>query len=102
MILIDATVIKAALPSAQKTPHFSDAHREWVVPAYVLAFSLLPLGGRLAARYGRKRMLLTGLVGFGSFSASAGAAPNTAVLPTAPACRAPSHSAVRSYAVGHW
>ena len=81
MILIDATVINVALPSAQKTLHFSYANREWVITAYELAFgSLLPLGGRLADRYGRKRMFLIGLVGFGIFSALAGAAPNTAVL----------------------
>ena len=81
MILIDATVINVALPSAQKTLHFSNANREWVITAYVLAFgSLLPLGGRLADLYGRKRMFLIGLVGFGIFSALAGGAPNTAVL----------------------
>jgi MFS family permease len=47
----------------------------------VLAFgSLLPLGGRLADLIGRKRMFLISLVGFGLFSAVAGAAPDTAVL----------------------
>jgi MFS family permease len=81
MILIDATVINVALPSAQRTLHFSNANREWVITAYVLAFgSLLPLGGRLADIYGRKRMFLVGLVGFGIFTALAGAAPDTAVL----------------------
>ncbi|WP_329128573.1 MFS transporter [Streptomyces sp. NBC_01476] len=81
MILIDATVINVALPSAQKSLHFSDAARQWVVTAYVLAFgSLLPLGGRLADLVGRKLMFVVGLVGFGVFSALAGAAPDTAVL----------------------
>src|ERR1700677_2032149 len=81
MILIDATVINVALPSAQTTLHFSNANREWVITAYVLAFgSLLPLGGRLADLLGRKKMFLVGLIGFGVFSAVAGAAPNTAVL----------------------
>ena len=81
MILIDATVINVALASPQKTLHFSNANREWVITAYVLAFgSLLPLGGRLADRCGRKRMFLIGLVGFVIFSALAGAAPDAAVL----------------------
>jgi EmrB/QacA subfamily drug resistance transporter len=81
MILIDATVVNVALPSAQKTLHFSNANREWVITAYVLAFgSLLPLGGRLADLLGRKKMFLIGLVGFAVFSALAGAAPDTAVL----------------------
>src|SRR4051795_11513478 len=49
MILLDATVVNVALPSAQAHLGFSDANRQWVITAYVLAFgSLLPLGGRLA------------------------------------------------------
>lgn len=81
MILIDATVINVALPSAQRALHFSDADRQWVITAYVLAFgSLLPLGGRMADKWGRKSMFVFGLVGFGIFSALAGAAPDTAVL----------------------
>jgi MFS family permease len=47
MLLIDATVVNVALPSAQRALDFSTANREWVVTAYVLAFgSLLPLGHR--------------------------------------------------------
>ena len=57
MILLDATVVNVALPSAQADLGFSDANRQWVITAYVLAFgSLLPLGGRLADAYGRKTM----------------------------------------------
>jgi MFS family permease len=45
MILLDATVVNVALPSAQADLGFSDASRQWVITAYVLAFgSLLPLG----------------------------------------------------------
>jgi EmrB/QacA subfamily drug resistance transporter len=81
MILVDATVVNVALPSAQRALHFSNANREWVITAYVLAFgSLLPLGGRLADLFGRKRMFLIGLVGFGAMSALAGASPNFSVL----------------------
>jgi MFS family permease len=81
MILIDATVINVALPSAQRALHFSAANREWVITTYVLAFgSLLPLGGRLADLLGRKAMFLGGAVGFGAMSALAGAAPNFTTL----------------------
>ena len=49
MIVLDATIMNIALPSAQKALHFSVADRQWVVTAYALAFgSLLLLGGRLA------------------------------------------------------
>ena len=81
MILLDATVVNVALPSAQADLGFSNAARPWVVTAYLLAFgSLLPLGGRLADAYGRKTMFIVGLVGFAVASAVGGAAPNIATL----------------------
>ena len=81
MILIDATIINVALPSAQRALDLSDASRQWVITAYVLAFgSLLPLGGRLADIVGRKRIFVVGLLCFGVASALAGAAPNAEVL----------------------
>lgn len=84
MILLDATVVNVALPSAQADLGFSDATRQWVITAYVLAFgSLLPLGGRLSDVVGRKTMLLTGLVGFAIASGVGGAAQNIGTLITA-------------------
>ena len=84
MILLDATVVNVALPSAQADLGFSDATRQWVITAYVLAFgSLLPLGGRLADVFGRKTMFIVGLVGFAIASAVGGAAPNIGTLITA-------------------
>jgi MFS family permease len=47
MVVLDATVVNVALPSAQRALHFSNDNRQWVVTAYALAFgSLLLLGGR--------------------------------------------------------
>jgi len=49
MIVLDASIINLALPSAQKALHISNANRQWVVTAYSLTFgSLLLLGGRIA------------------------------------------------------
>ena len=65
MVVLDATVINIALPSAQKALHFSNTDRQWVVTAYMLAFgSLLLLGGRLSDLFGRRLMFITGLIGF--------------------------------------
>jgi MFS family permease len=51
MVVLDATIVNIALPSAQRALGFSVADRQWVVTAYALAFgSLLLLGGRLADR----------------------------------------------------
>jgi MFS family permease len=81
MILLDATVVNVALPSAQADLGFSDASRQWVITAYVLAFgSLLPLGGRLGDAFGRKTMFIVGLLGFAIASAAGGAAPDIGAL----------------------
>jgi len=75
MLLVDATVVNVALPSAQRALHFSTANREWIVTAYTLAFgSLLPLGGRMSDLWGRKLMFVIGALGFAGASAVAGAA----------------------------
>ena len=75
MVVLDATVVNIALPSAQHDLGFSDADRQWVVTAYSLAFGgLLLLGGRLSDLIGRKRMLIFGMVGFAAASALGGAA----------------------------
>ena len=81
MIVLDATIMNIALPSAQRSLHFSVADRQWVVTAYALAFgSLLLLGGKLADVVGRKVMFLTGMTGFAASSAVGGAAVNFPML----------------------
>src|SRR6476646_9492972 len=75
MVVLDATIVNIALPSAQADLGFSNGERQWIVTGYALAFgSLLPLGGRIGDLYGRKRVFLTGLIGFAVMSASAGLA----------------------------
>ena len=81
LVVLDATIVNIALPSAQADLGFSDASRQWVVTSYALAFgSLLLLGGKLADLFGRKRAFLTGLLGFAAASALGGAAPTFEVL----------------------
>ncbi|TXG92391.1 MFS transporter [Rhodococcus rhodnii] len=81
MVVLDATIVNIALPSAQRELGFSDADRQWVVTAYSLAFGgLLLVGGRIADRVGRKIAFVTGLVGFAAASALGGAAPTFGVL----------------------
>ncbi len=73
MVVLDATIVNIALPSAQRHLGFSNADRQWVVTAYSLAFGgLLLLGGRLSDLVGRRRMFLIGLVGFAGASAVGG------------------------------
>lgn len=80
MIVLDASIVNIALPSAQKDLGISDADRQWVVTAYTLAFGgLLLLGGRIADFVGRKRIFVVGLIGFAAASALGGFA-STALL----------------------
>ena len=81
MVVLDATVVNIALPTAQHDLAFNNADRQWVVTAYSLAFGgLLLLGGRLSDLVGRKRMLLIGIIGFAIASALGGAAQNFTML----------------------
>jgi EmrB/QacA subfamily drug resistance transporter len=81
MVVLDATIVNIALPSAQKSLDISDANRQWVITAYALAFGgLLLFGGRIADMWGRRRTFITGLIGFAGASAIGGAAANEGIL----------------------
>ena len=81
MVVLDATVVNIALPSAQTDLGFSNGDRQWIVTAYSLAFgSLLLLGGRLSDLMGRKKTFIIGLIGFAGASALGGAAGSFGLL----------------------
>jgi EmrB/QacA subfamily drug resistance transporter len=84
MVVLDATIVNIALPSAQRALGFPNSDRQWVVTAYALAFgSLLLVGGRLGDMFNRKWVFITGLIGFALASAVGGAASSFEVLVTA-------------------
>jgi EmrB/QacA subfamily drug resistance transporter len=81
MVVLDATVVNIALPSAQQALEFTNDQRQWVITAYALAFgSLLLLGGRIGDIFGRKRAFVIGLGGFAVASALGGFAESFGVL----------------------
>ena len=81
MVVLDATIVNIALPSAQESLGFSDENRQWIVTAYALAFgSLLLLGGRIGDLIGRKRVFIVGLGGFALASALGGLAGSFEML----------------------
>ncbi|MFE1170797.1 MFS transporter [Streptomyces sp. NPDC058773] len=81
MVVLDATIVNIALPSAQRDLGMSDANRQWVITAYTLAFGgLLLLGGRIADLVGRKKTFMIGLVGFAVASGLGGAATGSGLL----------------------
>ncbi|MFJ6437342.1 MFS transporter [Streptomyces sp. NPDC091416] len=81
MVVLDATIVNIALPSAQQDLGISDGNRQWVITAYALAFGgLLLFGGRIADLWGRKRAFLVGLTGFATASVLGGAAQGEAMM----------------------
>src|SRR5438094_1943433 len=64
--------LNVALPSVARDTHASQTELQWVIDAYALVFAafLLPAGA-VGDRYGRRRILLGGLVLFGAASAVA-------------------------------
>lgn len=77
MALLDVSIVNVAIPSMRTGLHTSAATVQWVVSGYALAFGLtLVAGGRLGDAYGRRRMMLVGLVCFVASSVAVGFAPN--------------------------
>jgi MFS transporter, DHA2 family, methylenomycin A resistance protein len=81
MIQIDVTIVNVALPRIQASLHMSPGGLEWVISGYALALAaLIPAGGAVGDRYGRKRTFLAGLAVFGLGSAACAASPDATVL----------------------
>ena len=81
MVVLDATIVNIALPSAQADLGFDAENRQWIITAYALAFgSLLLVGGKLGDLFGRKWTFIAGLIGFSVASALGGLAQSFGVL----------------------
>ncbi|MFG1922771.1 MFS transporter [Cryptosporangium sp. NPDC048952] len=81
MVILDASIVNVALPSVRHDLGFSPTGLAWVVNGYLLTFAgLLLLGGRAADLFGRRRMLVAGLVLFSGASLVAGLATTPEVL----------------------
>ncbi|HLH96210.1 MAG TPA: MFS transporter [Xanthobacteraceae bacterium] len=76
MAFIDGSALNVALPRLRASFGADLASVQWVLNGYVLALAALTLvGGALADRFGKARMLLLGCLGFGLASAGCVAAP---------------------------
>ncbi|MEV5317562.1 MFS transporter [Streptomyces sp. NPDC052687] len=80
-VLLDNTVLNVAIPSLTEELDAATSDIQWMINAYSLVQSgLLLTAGSAADRYGRKKMLITGLALFGAGSLVAGLADSTAQL----------------------
>ncbi|MFK4263569.1 MFS transporter [Streptomyces milbemycinicus] len=77
MVLLDSTIVGAALPDMQERLHTQLSGLQWIVDAYVLLVAMLLLsGGVFADRFGRKRVFLAGVVVFTAASVVCSVAPS--------------------------
>ena len=78
---LDATVINVALPAISRDLGGELSTQQWVVDAYLITLgSVILLAGSLSDVYGRKKILLIGLIGFGVASLLCAAAPTVEFL----------------------
>ncbi|MET8350776.1 MFS transporter [Micromonospora sp. NPDC005206] len=81
VVVLDNTVLTVAVPVLTTELGASTADVQWMINAYALVLSgLLLTAGSAADRYGRRRMLLAGLVLFGLGSLAAGLASTSGQL----------------------
>jgi EmrB/QacA subfamily drug resistance transporter len=81
VVFLDSTVVNVALPAISDGLDADLAGQQWVVEAYMLTLvSLLLVGGSLGDQFGRRRMFVIGLVGFGATSALCAVAPTVEFL----------------------
>jgi EmrB/QacA subfamily drug resistance transporter len=73
VISVETMLVNVALPTLVRQLHATDSQLQWVVDAYNLVFAASVLAaGSLSDRFGRKGMLLAGLVVFGAASLAGG------------------------------
>ena len=71
IVVLDNTVLNIALPTIQRDLNASAGELVWAIDSYILAFAaLLFTWGALGDRFGRKRVLVIGLIIFGIASAA--------------------------------
>ncbi|WP_425859892.1 MFS transporter [Arthrobacter sp. TWP1-1] len=81
LVSVDNTVLSFAIPSISLALVPSASELLWIIDVYplVLAALLVPMGS-MADRFGRRRMLLIGSIGFAIVSVFAAFAPNAGAL----------------------
>ncbi|SFI19432.1 MULTISPECIES: MFS transporter [Microbacterium] len=81
LIIVDSTIVNVAVPSIVDELGITSTEVQWVQEAYTLVFAaLLLLFGSLADRFGRRRVMLLGVVLFAASSVFAALAPDGGIL----------------------
>src|SRR5499427_8435071 len=81
MEVLDTTVVNVSLPHIAGNLSATPEEATWALTSYLVANAIvLPITGWLASYFGRKRLLMTAVVGFTAASVLCGIAPNLGLL----------------------
>jgi DHA2 family multidrug resistance protein len=81
MEVLDTTVVNVSLPHIAGSLSVTSEEATWALTSYLVANAIvLPITGWLANYFGRKRLLMSAVVGFTASSFLCGFAPNLATL----------------------
>src|SRR6478672_3190342 len=81
MEVLDTTVVNVSLPHIAGDLGATPDEATWALTSYLVANAIiLPLTGWLANYFGRKRLLMSAIIGFTSASVLCGIAPNLSML----------------------
>jgi EmrB/QacA subfamily drug resistance transporter len=81
LVIIDGTIVNTIFPTVIKALKLTSTEVQWVQESYVLVFaSLLLIWGSLADRYGRRLMMIIGVIIFVGASVWAGYSQDAAAM----------------------
>jgi MFS family permease len=81
MVVLDFSIVNVALAAIERELHAGATAVQWVITAYAITFGgLLVLGGRMGDLWGRRRLLVVGLVIFSLASLAGGLAGDLTML----------------------
>lgn len=101
LTLLDVSIVTVALPSMEKALRMTSAEVSWSLSGYSLAFGLVLVpAGRLGDLFGRRRLLLIGLLLFAITGVLCGAATSSAMLIAARLARGVAAGIVAPQAIG--
>lgn len=79
--LLDSTIVNVALPTIGRDLGADLAGVQWIISAYALTLAaLILLGGSLGDRFGRRRVYMWGVAGFGVASVLCAVSPGIEIL----------------------
>ncbi|HSE29709.1 MAG TPA: MFS transporter [Candidatus Saccharimonadales bacterium] len=81
LVVLDSAIINVALPAIKQALNFDTSSLQWVITAYILTFGgFLMLGGRTADLFGRRKVLVGGMIGFTALSLLLGLTQDSTTL----------------------